>query len=413
MSQFDSFNRVFVVADETGVRWRVGGRLAPWRGLAWHEITVIASGELPITFIDHQTALDSYLIAGPGVVLWWTVRANAKDHVIAAARDLLATAIQRSGIAPRGIRAEIAAAFGATMPTPAFSGSPPPANADVQIAFSRTGKVSFFTPLPPGTTIPPRPDRWQGVVGCIAAPLLVALLIAPFAGAGWLASHESGYVASLPGRVAAHAPLALDPTQWRTLTDGVPIAPGTIFDAAGIHIQGDQTPQALFATAGHGSDFAVTVTVREHGANARNANDEIGLALFGDVAAQRFLTFEVHFDGAWAIDLYDAINNTTPTFHHLELMNNGYSRAVNTPLSQPNRLTVIARGDTIDFFVNGAQVSTFDRGFLNYLRMPATGAVGVYDFGITPGVTADFQGFTITPAPGLGLWDALPALLGG
>lgn len=91
------------------------------------------------------------------------------------------------------------------------------------------------------------------------------------------------------------------------------------------------------------------------------AGDSGGIVFRADGANNRYYLFEILSNGTYGLTLYDGIASHTRTLDH------GSSSAINTGLNEPNLITVVAQGSSIDLFVNqqyvtGRSDSTYSHG---------------------------------------------------
>lgn len=90
--------------------------------------------------------------------------------------------------------------------------------------------------------------------------------------------------------------------------------------------------------------------------------DSGGIVFRADGANDRYYLFNILSDGTYGLALY--VDNIAS---HTRTLDYGSSSAINTGLNQPNLITVVARGSSIDLFVNqqyvtGGSDSTYSHG---------------------------------------------------
>ena len=92
------------------------------------------------------------------------------------------------------------------------------------------------------------------------------------------------------------------------------------------------------------------------------AGDSGGIVFRADGVNNRYYLFHIFSSGFYAFDLY-----VGSIASHTRTLASGSSSAISTSLNQPNLITVVARGSSIDLFVNqqyvtGGSDSTYSHG---------------------------------------------------
>ena len=379
---------LYVTADERGLEWqprRNGRNKSSTKRITWDQVRSLSRVDQGLEGIYVLDASEADLI--------WTVGTTASEEESGASESLLRLIVTRTSKPLRDL-SKVASEL-----------AQPGGNASRRLA-SRAPSAGGLATLPGVYAVGQRPKRRQVRAGLWVAGLVPVLLAGLLFGAGaWLQWYQPQYLAGIPARVYAEAPLFHD--DLASQTGYWPVRQPTSDDPSGYayvggtyQLSGNVADNFVVALeAQQFGDAAYEVTATQSGVLPQNGGDGVGLALHATGDKDNFTVFQVTYTGAWELWQYKYVDNRASD--NWSEVDSGESSAILRGSGEANRLLVVVRGSTYLLYVNDQFMGSYTVS--SYDHLPTYGYAGVYLD--ESAMTGTFTQFSVYPVNPTTPWD--------
>ena len=367
-----------VTADDQGIVWRQPTlqHLGRHQHIAWRQALafVTFSWRSESTYTHHQ----GYALIAPRLALCWEVGQTGSADA-RAAHDKLARLITANTGLPL---CDLTNAFEAALAEFRTTATSKP-RVEFPVSARETGIILGVPPLATvSSVVEPNVGSSRRLLRLGSLVALMAMPSVLVYGAGFaLQRIQPGYFATFLTRSEAQPPLYVDKLDW---PDGDwRVQQPTASDPASylyIHpsptrgayqLTGSDPLSSMYAWEGNSfSDALIEVTAQQLKPFSGTNYGGVGVILRERSAGNQFVAFQIDLSGNWGLWDYSSTRRLYGGWLDID---SGQSAAIHRGVGIPNRIAVLARGDTFVLYVNGVYI-----GSRSESSAPPSGGAGVF-----------------------------------